>query len=42
MIDIHRTVIRYSIEHSIPNVNKYVNNANFLVYGADLFDRRKN
>ena len=30
MIDIHKTVIRYLIEHSIPYVNKYVNNATFL------------
>ena len=33
MIDIHKNVIRYEIEHGLRYVNKYVNNATFLYMG---------
>ena len=41
MIDTHKNVIRYQIEHELHYVNKYVNHPDFLANGADLIDRRE-
>ena len=42
MIDTHKKVIRYWVQHEFHYVNKYVNNPTWnLANGADLIDRYK-
>ena len=41
MIDTQKNVNRYQIEHELHDVNKYVNNPDFLANGADFIDRRE-